>query len=114
MTIKELNNLKESMNKMKEFNKVVLEYEYERRNEYESEQIAIEEYKNAINMSIKRLTLQCKELSGIDMSEFYNVVELNNRDLFTIVKLNYSTAISLLDNYYIHIFKVFMLIMNTL
>ena len=114
MTIKELNNLKESMNKVKESNKVVLENEYERRNEYESEQVAIEEYENAINMSIQRLTLKYKELTGIDMSEFYNVVELNYRDMFYIAKLNYSTAISLLDNYYIHIYKVFMLIMNTL
>ena len=112
MTIKELNNLKESINKVREFNKVVLEYEYERRNEYESEQVAIEEYKNAINMSIQRLTLKCKELTGDDMSEFYNIVELNERDLFTIAKLNYSIAISLLDNYYIHIYKVFMLMIN--
>ena len=114
MTIKELNNLKESMNKMKEFNKVVLEYEYERRNGYESEQVAIEEYKNAINMSIQRLILKCEELTGIDMNEFYKVVELNNQDIYSLAKLNYLTAIRLLDNYYNHIYKVFMLIMNTL
>lgn len=114
MTIKELNNLKESMNKVKEFNKVVLEYEYERGNEYESEQVAIEEYKNAINMSIQRLILKCEELTGIDMNEFYKVVELNNQDIYSLAKLNYLTAIRLLDNYYNHIYKVFMLIMNTL
>ena len=114
MTIKELNILKESMNKVKEFNKVVLEYEYERRNEYESEQVAIEEYKNAINMSIQRLTLQCREMSGVDMEEFYKVVELDNQDIYTLAKLNYLDSIRLLDNYYNHIYKVFMLIMNTL
>jgi len=114
MTIKELNNLKETLVKVNAFNKICLEHEYERRHDYENEMIAIEEYKNAINMSIQRLILKCEELTGIDMNEFYKVVELNNQDIYSLAKLNYLTAIRLLDNYYNHIYKVFMLIMNTL
>ena len=114
MTIKELNNLKEKIELVNQFNKNCLLKEYKRRNGYQDVLIAIEEYKNQINMSIQRLTLQCKELTGINMDEFCNAVELNNRELFTIDKLNYYTTISLLNNYYFHIYKVFMLIINTL
>ena len=114
MTIKELNNLKEQIELVNKFNKNCLLKEYERRNDYQNEMIAIEEYKNAINMSIQRLTLQCHEILGVDMGEFYKVVELDNQDIYTLVKLNYLNAIRLLDNYYNHIYKVFMLIMNTL
>ena len=114
MTIKELNNLKETIVKVNAFNKICLEHEYERRHDYENEMIAIEEYKNEINMSIQRLTLKCSEMLGVDMNEFYKAVELNNQDIYTLTKLNYLTLIRLLDNYYNHIYKVFMLILNTL
>ena len=114
MTIKELNNLKESINKVKEFNKVVLEYEYERRNEYESEQVAIEEYKNAINMSIQRLTLKCKELTGVDMVELYNAIKFDYNFTYDLSNLEYLTATRIMDCYYNNFYKVFVLILNTL
>ena len=114
MTIIELNILKEAIVKINAFNKVCLEHEYDRRHDYENEMIAIEEYKNEINMSIQRLTLKCDELSGVNMFEFYNAVIMNEQDAYNLSKIDYLTATRLLDCYYNHFYKVFMLILNTL
>ena len=114
MTIKELNNLKETIVKVNAFNKVCLEHEYERRNDYENESVAIEEYINEIDMSIQRLTLKCKELTGIDMKEFYNAVKIDNQYMYDLSKLDYLSATRLVDCYYNHFYKIFLLILNTL
>ena len=114
MTIKELNNLKETIVKVNAFNKICLQQEYERRHIYENERVSIEEYINEIDMSIQRLTLKCKELTGIDMSEFYNTVKINNQDMYDLSKIDYISATRLADCYYNHCYKIFMLILNTL
>lgn len=114
MTIKELNILKETIVKVNAFNKVCLEHEYKRRNDYEIEKDAIEEYKNEINMSIQRLTLKCKELTGVDMSEFYNAVKIDTQYMYNLSKLDYLSATRIMDCHYNHFYKVFMLILNTL
>ena len=114
MTIKELNILKETIVKVKEFNKVCLEREYERRNDYQDVMRAIEEYRNEINMAIQRLTLKCEELTGVDMYEFLNAVEIDNQYIYDLSKLDYLTATRLMDCYYNHFYKVFCLILNTL
>ena len=114
MTIKELNILKETLVKVHAFNKICLEHEYERRHNYENEMVAIEEYKNEIDMSIQRLTLKCGEMTNIDMSEFYNAVKIDNQDMYNLSKLDYLSATRLADCYYNHFYKVFRLILNTL
>ena len=114
MTIKELNTLKETIVKVNAFNKVCLEHEYERRHDYENEMIAIEEYKNEINMSIQRLTLKCKELTGIDMKELYNAIKLDDNFMYDLSMLEYLTAVRIMDCYYNNFYKVLILILNTL
>ena len=114
MTIKELNILKETLVKVNTFNKICLEHEYERRHDYENEMVAIEEYKNEIDMSIQRLTLKCEELTGVDMSEFYNTVKIDNQFMYDLSKLEYLSVIRIMDCYYKNIYEVFMLILNTL
>ena len=114
MTIKELNNLKETIVKVNAFNKVCLEHEYERRNDYQDVLIAIEEYKNEINMSIQRLTLKCEEMTNVNMSEFYNTVKIDNQFMYDLSKLEYLQATRIMDCYYNNFYKVFLLIINTL
>lgn len=114
MTIKELNNLKETIDRVNTLNKVCLEREYERRNDYQDISIAIEEYKNEINMSIQRLTLKCKELTCIDMTEFYRAVKIDNQYMYDLSKLDYLSVTRIMDCYYKNIYEVFMLILNTL
>lgn len=114
MTIKELNILKEQIESINEFNKKCLVKEYERRNDYQNEMIAIEEYNNEINMSIQRLTFKCHILSGVNMLEYFKAVIMDKQDLYNLSKLDYLTAVRLMDCYYNHFYKVFMLILNTL
>lgn len=114
MTIKELNNLKESINNINEFNKTCLQHEYERRHDYKNEMTAIEEYGSVVNMSFQSLTLKCQILSGIDMSAYFKAVIMNKQDLYNLSKLDYLTATRLMDCYYNHFYKVFRLILNTL
>ena len=100
MTIKELNNLKESMNKVKEFNKVVLEYEYERRNDYTSIDDAKVEYITEINMSIERYLLKIGEYTNIDFSELYKSCIIN--DTYELLKLEYLTVTRLCDESFVY------------
>lgn len=114
MTIKKLNTLKETIVEVNDFNKVCLEQEYENRNIYKDVLIAIEKYKNEINMSIQRLTLKCKELTGVDMCVLYDYMKLDKQDIYNISKLDYLTATRLMDCYYEHFYKSIFLIINTL
>lgn len=114
MTIKKLNTLKETIVKVNDFNKVCLEKEYEERNIYKDVSNAIEEYKNEINMSIQRLTLKCKELTGVDMCVLYDYMKLDKQDIYNISKLDYLTATRLMDCYYKHFYNLLLLIINTL
>ena len=114
MTIKELNNLKEQIELINEFNKNCLLKEYGNGRYYKHNVIAIEEYKNEINLSIQRLTLKCKELTGIDMEEFYEAVKIEGNLLYDVQTLEYLPAVRILDCYYNYFYKVFMLILNTL
>ena len=114
MTIKELNILKEQMKSINDFNKNCLLKEYERRNDYSNEIIAIEEYGKTINMSFQRLTLKCHILTGVDMSSYFKAVVIDKEDIYNLTKLEYLTSVRIMDCYYNHFYKVFMLILNTL
>ena len=113
MTIKELNNLKEQMGIVNEFNKKCLLKEYDKRHNYVNNVIAIEEYKNEINNSIQRLTIKIKELTGVDMEVLYDYMGLDKQDMYNLGKLDYLTATRLVDCYYNHFYKKLMLIINT-
>ena len=108
MTIKELNNLKEQINK----NSLIKEYD--KRNVYVNNVIAIEEYKNEINISIQRLTLKCQELTDVDMGVLYDYMRLDKQDIFNLRKLDYLSAIGIAYCYYNHFYKSILLIINTL
>ena len=112
MTIKELNNLKEQIGSLYLFNKSCLLKEYERRNIYQNEIIAIEEYKNEINMSIQRLTSKSNELTGIDMEELYKAIKIVDNFTYDLSKLEYLSAVRIMDCYYNNFLKVFMLILK--
>lgn len=114
MTIKELNNLKETISRVNDFNKKCLLKEYERRNVYVNERVSIEEYINEINMSIKRLTLKCYELTDVDMTVLYNYIKLDKQDVYNLSKLDYLSATRIADCYYNHFYNSFLLIINTL
>lgn len=114
MTIKELNNLKEKIELVNDFNKNCLLKEYDKRHIYENNVIAIEEYKNEINNSIQRLTIKLKELTGVDMKVLYDYMRLDKEDMYNLGKLDYLSATRLADCYYNHFYKSFMLIINTL
>ena len=114
MTIKELNILKEQIELVNEFNKNCLLKEYDNGRYYKDNSIAIEEYKNEINMSIQRLTLKCKELTCIDMVELYNAIKFDYNFTYDLSNLEYLTATRIMDCYYNNFYKVFVLILNSL
>ena len=114
MTIKELNNLKEQIELVNEFNKNCLLKEYDKRHDYVNNIIAIEEYKNQVNISIQRLTLKCKELTDVDMEVLYDYMKLDKQDIYNLSKLDYLTSTRLMDCYYNHFYKSLQLIINTL
>ncbi len=114
MTIKELNILKEQIGLVNEFNINCLLKEYDNRNDYQNNIIAIEEYKNEINSSIQRLTLKCKELTGVDMVELYNAAKIGDNFIYDLSRLEYLPSVRIMDCYYNHFYNIFMLILNTL
>ena len=71
-------------------------------------------YKNEIDMSIQRLTLKCKELTGIDMEELYKAAKIDDNLMYDLSMLEYLQAVRIMDCYYNHFYKVFVLILNTL
>ena len=61
MKINELNILKEQIVKVNNFNKICLEHEYEKRNDYIDVNNAKDEYITEINMCIERYILKIEE-----------------------------------------------------